>query len=533
MLGNGDGSFGNPITTTTGFNFISYQVAIGDFNGDGKPDIAITGGDTNVYILLGNGDGTFASPVAYFAGSTNTVVSADFNDDGKLDLVVSGNAGIGVMLGNGDGSFQSPNFFVTANSTVFATADVNNDHNADLLALGTVYLGNGNGTFKAIPLSQPNLGGGLLADINGDGELDLIGYCIPGSGDISYTGICLGNGDGTFGSPAYIFSTIVHYAPGLFPVVVADFNVDGKPDVVLGYNASGLSGSSGGLAIYLNTTPAGPNATILPASLNLGSIALGSSSKAMTVTVTNQGSGPLTVGSVTIGGAKAAEFSQTNNCTTVRPPSSCTINVTFTPTADGAAAASLMITDNATGSPQMVALSGTGTGTGTLGLGIPSGGSSSETVSAGGTAKYMLTIGGAGMAGQTSLTCSGAPTGATCTVTPSSLNVSGTSASSITVSVTTTASSAAVVHSLKPTWVLAVGILGFVFLPVSIKKRRMRFLSMLPLAMILMLSACGGGGSGSSPSGGSGTSAGTYSLTVTATPTGGTSQNVKLTLIVQ
>jgi hypothetical protein len=531
MLGNGDGSFGSPITTTTGFNFTLYQVAVGDFNGDGKPDIAITGGDTNVYVLLGNGDGTFASPVSYFAGATNSVFSADFNNDGKLDLAVAGNAGIAIMLGNGDGSFQSPNFFITTNSLVFATADVNNDHNADLLADGSVYLGNGNGTFKVI--SQPSVGGGLLADINGDGKLDLIGSCIPGSGEISYTAICLGNGDGTFGGAAYVISTILHYTSALFPVAVADFNVDGKPDVVLGYNASGLSGSSGGLAIYLNTTPAGPNATISPASLNLGSIALGSSSKATTVTVTNQGSGALTVSSVTIGGAKAAEFSQTNNCTTVQPPSSCTINVTFTPDADGAAAASLMIADNATGSPQVVALSGTGTGAGTLGFGIPSGGSSSETVSAGGTAKYALSIGGAGMGGQTSITCSGAPTGAACTVTPSSLNVSATSPSSIAVSVTT-ASSAAVVHSQRVSWMLAEGILGFALLPVSSKKRRMRYLSALSLAMILMLSACGGGGgSGSIPSGGGGTPSGTYPLTVTATPTGGTPQSVKLTLIVQ
>jgi hypothetical protein len=78
------------------------------------------------------------------------------------------------------------------------------------------------------------------------------------------------------------------------------------------------------------------------------------------VTLTNTGAVALIVKSVTLGGADAGEFNQTNNCGTVQPSQSCTINVTFAPTATGASSANLIVTDNAGAGSQQVAVSGTG-----------------------------------------------------------------------------------------------------------------------------------------------------------------------------
>jgi len=174
MLGNGDGSFGPPIVTSGGSDSDGTpQIAIGDFNGDGKPDIAAillsgSSGAQSVFVFLGNGDGTFAAPVSYFAGSsTSNVVAADFNNDRRVDLAVSSAAGLAILLGNGDGTFRTANFVSTTALYVFAAADLNNDVNVDLLASGTVFLGNGNGTFKAI--AEPDVQSGILVDLNGDG----------------------------------------------------------------------------------------------------------------------------------------------------------------------------------------------------------------------------------------------------------------------------------------------------------------------------------------------------------------------------
>src|SRR5437773_11481852 len=105
LLGNGDGTFQSAINYDAGKDPVS--VAVGDFNGDGKPDLAVvSSGSTNVAVLLGKGDGTFQSAVNYDTGtSPNSVAVGDFNGDGKLDLVVGGST-VSVLLGNGDGTFQ-------------------------------------------------------------------------------------------------------------------------------------------------------------------------------------------------------------------------------------------------------------------------------------------------------------------------------------------------------------------------------------------------------------------------------------------
>jgi len=108
---------------------------VGDFNGDGKPDLAVANVySDNVNVLLGNGDGTFQAPVNYAAGSgPASVAVGDLNGDGKPDLAVSNSSGINVLLGNGDGAFQATVFYAAGSGPDFvAVGDSNGDSKPDL-----------------------------------------------------------------------------------------------------------------------------------------------------------------------------------------------------------------------------------------------------------------------------------------------------------------------------------------------------------------------------------------------------------------
>ena len=222
----------------------------GDFNGDGKTDVAalINGAfidqdlitqDAEVFLYKGNGDGTFqpaTAPVDIPVVGAYQEVAGDFNGDGRLDLVVAYSngdphqeigSGIILLPGNGDGTFSAPitlsqsSLSVSIDSQVL-TADLNNDGKLDLIWNDAVYLGNGDGTFKQIPLGIAGTPS-ALADLNGDGLPDLI---IGG-------GIYAGNGDGTFQStPFYTAgSPLTVPVPGSI-VAIGDVNGDGNPDLL-------------------------------------------------------------------------------------------------------------------------------------------------------------------------------------------------------------------------------------------------------------------------------------------------------------
>jgi hypothetical protein len=112
LLGNGDGTFGAPVVSATGVA-VDTQLVVADFNGDGKLDLASINFDGStpgaVVIILGNGDGTFQSGASYaVGGEPANVAVGDFNQDGHLDLAVTDSldSGISILLGNGDGTFQ-------------------------------------------------------------------------------------------------------------------------------------------------------------------------------------------------------------------------------------------------------------------------------------------------------------------------------------------------------------------------------------------------------------------------------------------
>jgi len=239
LLGNGDGTFtqaaNSPVTLSSG----ATALAVGDFNGDGKLDLAVLGWGGPVTILLGNGDGTFtqANGSPFTVGVDSSFIAAgDFNGDGKLDLAVLGNGPTTILLGNGDGTFtaaaSTPVQVGSGNFSV-VVGDFNGDGKPDLAVLDiygalTILLGNGDGTFTQAngspftPGVEPNFI--AAGDFNGDGNLDLavVDYYY---GQVA---ILLGNGDGTFTAAA---SSPVQVGNGPYAVAVGDFNGDGIPDL--------------------------------------------------------------------------------------------------------------------------------------------------------------------------------------------------------------------------------------------------------------------------------------------------------------
>ena len=238
MLGKGDGTFTVGSVAPTGG--MPQLIGVGDFNGDGIIDLAVTNFDDNtVSVFVGKGDGTFtvaSTPSIGTSGSPVGIAIADFNGDGKADIAVptQDNQTVSILLGNGDGTFVLSSSAPAIGKTPFVvvTGDLNNDGRADLAVANfnsnsvTILLGNGDGTFKASnPIATGNNPLALsLGDFNADGKLDL---AIPNFGDGTID-VLLGKGDGTFG-PA---STItVGKSP--YSVAVGDFNGDGKLDIAV------------------------------------------------------------------------------------------------------------------------------------------------------------------------------------------------------------------------------------------------------------------------------------------------------------
>src|SRR5579864_6120587 len=349
-LGKGDGTFQTPSVVSSGSSGGVFMFA-GDFNGDGKLDLAIaqnTSGPPTIAILLVNGDGTFTALTPFSTGGSSIALFqiADLNNDGKLDLIVTDylKGQVQIFLGKGDGTFQPPTNIATGRFPGgVALADFNGDGKLDILLTNELdntlefFSGNGDGTFNSgvvmpLPAGFPPANVIIVDDFNLDGKLD-IAFDHGGVGRNLVNGIShgmslmLGNGDGTFQAPQDYL--IGRTANPVFnrrgSIVNNDFNGDGVPDVL-------VIDPENYITILLNQTP--PPIAVSPSSLSFGNQLVGTTSSALAVKVSNNGASATTV-SV----AASGDFAQTNNCpvspATLAPAASCNVSVTFTPTARG------------------------------------------------------------------------------------------------------------------------------------------------------------------------------------------------------
>jgi hypothetical protein len=381
VTGKGTGKFNKPVYYSTGTTAQAYEVFLADVTGNGKLDIVTSNADGTISVLLNKGKGIFGpatliTSVAALNPHPNSIAVADFNGDGKADIAVAtyfSQQAVYVLLSNGNGTFQAPITIATPEYTyTLAAGDFNNDGKMDLLvttqsygcqtgvAGGAGYLfleGLGNGSFS---IGQFACTGGndpfyaVVADLNGDGKLDAFIPMLQEDQVYEQGPVVLqGNGDGTFNRIGAFY--VGEVSAG---AAIADFNGDGMPDIAVLNNDNYGAGNSSWVNFVTVMQNGAQPVSVSPLDLNCGTVAVGSK-KAETVVLTNDQNTALAIDKVTVAGTDPSDFPSKSACgSSLKGGWECTITVTFTPQATGARTATLNITD-AEGT-QTVQLSGTG-----------------------------------------------------------------------------------------------------------------------------------------------------------------------------
>jgi hypothetical protein len=460
------------------------------------------------------------------------VVTGDFNGDGKLDLAMADVASntLRILLGNGDGTFTlAPGNLPTGvEPYALAAGDFNGDGKADLAVVSvasnnsTVFIGNGDGTFvqeSANPATGIFPAAIVAADFTGNGT----------------AGLAIINLD-SFTATIWLPQSAVTASAIISPLGSGTHLVDASYPGDNNYNSS----VSGTVALTASSL------SLSPRNLTFGSLIAGTTSASQPVTLTNGGATALAITSIA---TSANFSQTNNCGSSVAANGSCTVNVTFAPATGGPLTGTLTITDNAdgvAGSTQTVALSGTAQD---FSFGPGSGSSTSATIEPGQTATYNLsTASEGGLTGTVSFTISGAPSETTCTASPNpasfGTNVTVTCATTTPIAVLLPDRPFPPVSRRLPgsycLWMLALAFAAWTF------TRQPRFgesawrhitvALAVGLLVTLSLTGCGGGAlPGGGPPPNPGSPAGTYSLTVTATTGSGSStitHTVTLTLTV-
>jgi len=522
LFGNGDGTFmqslGPPLT------FYGFQsMAVGDFNGDGKPDLAVTNSGANgVNVFLNDGGGLSAvSAIPATSNSPSSIAAADFNGDGKLDLAVanSGSNNVTILLGNGDGTFTSaasPATGMAPNS--LTVGDFNGDGVPDLAVANagssnvTILLGNGDGTFTAA--AGPAMDNGstsvVSADFNGDGKEDLV---VANSGDSSATAL--------LSETALTIATVNNISP-------------------VGVGAHLVKAIYSGDVNYGGSTSTDVSLTVVPPGFTLGGTSVSvvdgaTGTSTLTITPTNGFSGTVTL--QCDGGSYPGNANDVPTCLSIPPvtisgnaPASTTLSIQTQPDttpaqytlgvnavdSSGVAMANTTVAITVSSPPQGFALTNTpvniaspgASGTSTITI-TPSGGFSSKLA-------LSCTVNGSATAADLPTCSVAAPPAITSTAAvTTTLTVNTTAASS---SSNATGHTATLYNPLKSIFTLGGGILSaFVFFGLPIRRHRDKALLGLLLLVVIAGGAvgCGGAKANATNPTNPGTTPGVYTVTVT------------------
>ncbi len=244
LLGNGDGSFKPPTFAAADFGagIGAAGIIAADFNGDSVADLATVKEFGNLTILIGIGGGAFEPPDFYNTFGPASLSAGDVNGDGNVDLVIAAskfpNYGVHLLLGIGNGSFTAPtSLYLAPGADDVDLADVNGDGHLDVVASVhevRISLGNGDGTFSNGANLSLDPGPSRLAidDMDGDGDMDVVAAnAATGGGYGSTFSLFRGNGDASFESAVSYLA-----GPNPYYVAVADFDNDGFRDI------AGISG---------------------------------------------------------------------------------------------------------------------------------------------------------------------------------------------------------------------------------------------------------------------------------------------------